>query len=87
VNDQPAEVTVTLGTDGSTRISLTPTERPVEVLRTTASLLERYAATIERENEPLSCGTCGATPTGVRAVPDGQWRFTPCGHGLVVDGG
>lgn len=75
-------ITVTLESDGSTGLSLSATERPVEVLRAAAALLERYAASIERENEPIHCDTCGGSPTGVRAAPDGLWRFTPCGHGV-----
>jgi hypothetical protein len=77
-----AEVTVSLCADDSTGISLSATDRPVEVLRKAASLLERYAASIEREQEPIACAACGTAPTGVRASPAGEWRFEPCGHGI-----
>jgi hypothetical protein len=73
---------VTLEADGSTGLSLSPTEHPVDALRKAAGLLERYAASIERESEPVRCGTCGSRPTGVRASPDGQWALIPCGHGV-----
>ncbi len=73
-------ITVTLEADGTTGISLSPTEHPVDDLRKAAAVLERYAASIQRENEPVVCETCGTSPTGVRAAPDGQWRLLPCGH-------
>jgi hypothetical protein len=77
-----AEVTVSLCADDSSGISLSKTDRPVEVLRRAASVLERYAASIECEHEPIACGACGIAPTGVRASPTGEWRFEPCGHGV-----
>lgn len=87
VNDQPADVSVRLEADGSTTaIRLSPTDRPVEVLRQAASVLERYAASNEREHDSIECGTCGATPTGIRARPDGLWVLIPCGHGLPATG-
>ena len=73
-------ITVTMDADGTTALSLSPTERPVEDLRKAAAVLERYAASIERENEPVLCETCGTSPTGIRAAPDGQWQLLPCGH-------
>jgi hypothetical protein len=76
-----AEVTVTLG-DGSTGIRLSDTDRPVEVLRAAAAALERLAASVEREQEPIACGICGAAPAGIRAAPSGDWELMPCGHGL-----
>lgn len=76
------KVTVSLWSDDSTGISLSETDRPVEVLRKAASVLERYAASIEREHEPIACAACGTAPTGVRASPAGEWRFEPCGHGI-----
>jgi hypothetical protein len=83
VEEEPAVLlTVTLEADGSTGLSLSPTEHPVEALRKAASLLERYAASIESENEPVRCETCGSSPTGVRATPDGQWELIPCGYGV-----
>lgn len=81
-----AEVTVKLCADESTGISLSETDRPVEVLRRAASVLERYAASIEREHEPIACDACGIAPTGVRASPAGEWRFEPCGHGIREGG-
>jgi hypothetical protein len=75
-------VTVTLEADGTTGLSLSPTEHPVEALRKAAALLDRYAASIESENEPVRCGTRGSSPTGVRATPDGRWELIPCGHGM-----
>jgi hypothetical protein len=77
-------VTITLGVDGDTNISLSETDRPVEVLRAAASVLERYAASIEREAQPFTCTTCSIVPTGVHARPGGEWRFEPCGHGFVT---
>jgi len=86
VEHEPATViTVTLDADGTTALALSPTEHPVDDLRKAAAVLERYAASIERENEPLLCKTCGSSPTGVRAGPDGEWRLLPCGHS-VQDG-
>ena len=81
-----AEVTVSLCADGSTGISLSKTDRPVEVLRRAASVIERYAASIEREHESIVCEACGIAPTGVRASPAGEWRFEPCGHGVPGSG-
>jgi hypothetical protein len=75
-------ITVTLEADGSTGLSLSPTEHPVEALRKAAALLERYAASIEREDEPVRCETCGNNPTGARATPDDRWELIPCGHGV-----
>ena len=81
MNDTRTEViTVTLEPDGSTRLCLSATDRQVEVLRAAAALLERYAASIERENEPVRCDTCGTAPTGVQATPAGRWQLMPCGH-------
>ena len=83
MEDEPEVViAVTLEADGTTGLSLSPTEHPVEALRKAAALLERYAASIESENEPVRCGTCGSSPTGVRATPDGLWELIPCGHGV-----
>ena len=83
MNDRlEAKVTVSLCADDSTGISLSETDRPMEVLRQAASVLERYAASIEREHEPITCAVCGTAPTGVRASPAGEWRFEPCGHGI-----
>ena len=80
---EPATViTVTLDADGSVGVSLSPSEHPVDALRKAAALLERYAASIERENEPVQCETCGTSPTGFRAAPDGGWQLMPCGHGV-----
>jgi len=73
-------ITVTLYPDGSTELSLPPMEHPVEELRKAAARLEGYAATIERENEPIRCEACGTSPTGIRAEPDGTWQLLPCGH-------
>ena len=73
-------ITVTLYADGSTGLSLSAMERPVEDLRKAAARLEGYAASIERENEPVVCEACGTSPTGVRAAPDGAWHLLPCGH-------
>jgi len=80
-----AQVTVSLCAD-STGISLSETDRPVEVLRRAASVLENYAASIEREHEPIACAACRTAPTGVRASPSGEWRFEPCGHGIPNTG-
>jgi hypothetical protein len=82
VHETATVITVTLDADGSTRISLSPTEHPVDDLRKVAAVLERYAASIERENETILCEICGISPTGVRAAPDGQWELLPCGHSL-----
>ena len=82
VENEAGEVTVSLETDGTVGISLSPTERPVKLLRKAAAVLEAYAGSIEREQEPIACETCGVSPSGARATPDGQWEFTPCGHGL-----
>ena len=73
-------ITVTLDADGATALSLSPMEQPVDHLRKAAAVLERYAASIERENEPILCETCGTSPTGIRAAPDGTWHLLPCGH-------
>lgn len=73
-------ITVTLYADGSTGLSLSPMEHPVEDLRIAAARLEGYAASIERENEPVLCEACGTSPTGIRAAPDGTWHLVPCGH-------
>ena len=73
-------ITVTLDADGATALSLSPTEHPVDDLRKAAEVLERYAASIERENEPVLCETCGTRPAGIRAAPDGRWHLLPCGH-------
>lgn len=75
-------VSVTLDEDGGIGISLSPTDRPVDVLRRAAAVLERYAANLEREHAPVHCGVCGHPPTGLQALPSGQWRFEPCGHGV-----
>jgi hypothetical protein len=77
-----AQVTVSLCADDSTGVSLSETDRSVEVLRRAASVLENYATRIEREHERIACAACGTTPTGVRASPTGEWRFEPCGHGI-----
>src|SRR5687767_750113 len=83
VDHEPATViTITLDADGSTALSLSATERPVDELRKAAAVLERYAASIERENEPVLCETCGTSPTGVRAAPGGPWELLPCGHSV-----
>ncbi len=83
VEDEPATViTVTLDADGSTALSLSATEHPVAELRRAAAVLERYAASIERENEPVLCEACGISPTGIRAAPDGPWQLLPCGHSV-----
>jgi len=83
VEHEPATViTVTLDADGSTALSLSATEHPVVELRKAAAMLERYAASIERENEPIVCGTCGISPTGMRAAPDGPCELLPCGHSV-----
>ena len=79
-NEPATVITVTLGADGSTSLSLSPTEHPVDDLRNAATVLERYAASIERENEPVLCPACGTRPTGIRAAPDGQWQLVPCGN-------
>jgi hypothetical protein len=73
-------ITVTLDADGATSLSISPTEHPVENARQAAAVLERYAASIERENQPVLCETCGTSPTGIRAAPDGPWHLLPCGH-------
>ena len=73
-------ITVTLHADGSTGLSLSPMEHPVEDLRKAAARLEGYAASIERENEPILCEACGTSPTGIHAAPDGTWQLLPCGH-------
>ena len=75
-------VTVTLANDGTTGIQLSDTDRPGDWLRAAASALERLAASIEREEEPIACATCGAAPAGIRAAPSGSWELLPCGHGL-----
>ena len=82
MENEAGEVTVRFDADGGSGISPSPTEHPVELLRKAAALLEAYAGSIEREQEPIECETCGVTPTGARATPDGQWELTPCGHGL-----
>jgi hypothetical protein len=76
------EVTVSLAADGTTGIQLSDTDRPGDALRAAASALERLAASIEREQEPIICATCGASPAGIRAGPSGRWELQPCGHGL-----
>lgn len=73
-------ITVTLDADGATSLSISPTEHPVEDARKAAVVLERYAASIERENESVLCESCGTSPTGIRAAPDGTWQLLPCGH-------
>lgn len=78
------QVTVTLAADGTTGIQLSDTDRPGDVLRAAASSLERLAASIEREQEPIVCATCGAAPAGIRAAPSGSWELLPCGHGLQL---
>jgi hypothetical protein len=80
--DDGVEVAVRFHVDGAIEISLPPTEHPLELLRKAASVLERYAGSVERDLEPLRCEECGAAPTGVRAAPDGRLQFTPCGHGI-----
>jgi hypothetical protein len=75
-------VSVILDEDGGIGMSVSPTDRPVDLLRAAAAVLERYAANLEREQAPVHCGTCGALPTGVQALPSGQWRFEPCGRGV-----
>jgi hypothetical protein len=82
VDETATVITVTIDADGNTRISLSPTGHPVDDLRNAAAVLERYAASIERENEPILCEICGISPTGVRAAPDGQWELLPCGHSV-----
>ena len=77
-------VTVTLAADGTVAIRLPDTDRPGELLRAAAAALERLAVSIEREQEPIVCAICGASPTGVRAAPAGSWELLPCGHGLPV---
>jgi hypothetical protein len=47
-------------------------------------VLERYAANLEREQAPVHCEVCGHQPTGVHALPSGQWQFEPCGHGIPI---
>lgn len=76
------EVTVTLAADSTTAIQLSETDRPRDALREAAAVLERLAASIEREQEPVVCVTCGASPAGIRAAPSGTWELLPCGHGL-----
>lgn len=81
-NERATVITVSLGADGTTSLSLSPTEQPVDNLRKAAAVLERYAASIERENEPVLCQACGTSPTAIRAAPDGQWQLLPCGHSV-----
>ena len=76
------EVTVTLAADGTTAIQLSETDQPGDALREAAAVLERLAASIEREQEPMVCVTCGASPAGIRAAPSGTSELLPCGHGL-----
>jgi hypothetical protein len=85
--DEPKkfEVTVALESDGRTGIQFSDTDRSADSLRAAASALERLAASIEREQEPIVCGTCGASPAGVRAAPSGPWELLPCGHGLPAE--
>lgn len=78
-------ITVTVEGDGTTALSLSATEHPVDDLRKAAAVLERYAASIERENEPVLCGTCGTSATGIRAAPDGSWQLLPCRHSTRAD--
>lgn len=83
-----ATVSVELDEEGGIGISLSPTDHPVDVLRRAASVLERYAAGIEREHAPIYCPACGNQPTGAQALPTGEWQFEPCGHGVPPrDGG
>lgn len=85
VTDPPAgTVSVTLDEDGGIGMSVSPTDRPVDLLRAAAAVLERCAANLEREQAPVHCGVCGQQPTGVRALPSGPWRFEPCGHGVPM---
>jgi hypothetical protein len=79
---KPFEVTVTLAADGTTAIQLSETERPGDALRKAATVLERLAGSIEREQEPVVCTSCGTYPAGIRAAPSGMWELLPCGHGL-----
>src|SRR5947209_6896936 len=60
--DEPTrfEVTVALAIDGTTGIRFSDTDRPADSLRAAASALERLAVSIEREDEPILCTTCGA---------------------------
>ena len=69
---------------GTTGIQLSDTDRPADALRAAASVLERLAASIEREEEPIACATRGASPAGIRAAPSGSWELFPCGQGLPV---
>ncbi len=78
------EVTVALAVDGTTGIQFSDTERPADGLRAAASALERLAVSIEREQEPVLCVTCGAAPVRARADPSGMWELLPCGHGLTA---
>lgn len=82
VDEGYMDITVRLHADGVTEISLTQTEHPAQVLREAAGALERYAASIEAEPQPVTCKTCGAAATGVRAAPGGQLQLVPCGHGV-----
>lgn len=77
-------ITVTMSTDGSTTLSLSPTGDPANEVRKAVAVLKRYAASIERENAPVFCEACGTSPTGARAAPDGTWQLLPCGHGAEV---
>ena len=78
-------IAVSMGADGSTTLSLSPTEDPVNDVRKAVAVLERYAASIERENEPVLCEACGTSPTGARAAPDGTSQLLPCGHSTEAD--
>ena len=85
VTESPAgTVSVTLDEDGGIGMSVSPTDRPVDLLRRAAAVLERYAANLEHEQAPVHCGVCGHQPTGIQALPSGQWRFEPCGHGVPM---
>jgi len=85
VTESPAgTVSVTLDEDGGIGMSVSPTDRPVDLLRAAAAVLERYAANLEHEQAPVICGVCGDQPAGVQALPSGQWQFKPCGHGVPM---
>lgn len=62
-------VSVTLDEDGGIGMSVSPTDRPVDLLRAAGAVLEGYAANLEDERAPVHCGVCGHQPTVV-PMPD-----------------
>ena len=79
-------ITVTVFTDGGMQSSFSPALADNnDAVRRAAWYLERIAAMVEAEKQPVACPTCGVTILGIDAPPAGPATFAPCGHRVPAD--